>query len=212
MDESLVEDERWGASAAFFDYDNDGLLDIYVCNYAQWNFEDNQFCGDPVRNIRRFCGPSSVPGERDVLYRNLGDGTFEDVTAEVGLAEHPRRSQGIVAAHLNDDPYIDIYVGNDLHANSLFLNRGDGTFQDATERSGAAYDALGRSQAGMGVDAGDVNGDGKFDLIVTNFQDEYNTLYENMGDDFFQDVSKKRGISAESRPWVGWGTVFADLI
>jgi enediyne biosynthesis protein E4 len=211
MEDAGVADPRWGASAAFFDYDNDGLLDLYVCNYAQWTFENNQFCGDPVRMIRRFCGPSSIPGEQDALFRNRGDGTFENATVSSGMDHAPRRSQGVVAAHLNDDPYIDLYVGNDLNANSLFFNRGDGTFVDATERSGAAYDALGHMQAGMGVDAGDVNGNGHFDLIVTNFQDEYNTLYENLGDGFFQDVTKRRGIAAESRPWVGWGTVFADL-
>jgi enediyne biosynthesis protein E4 len=206
-----VDDPRWGTSAAFLDYDGDGGLDLYVCNYAQWTWESRQYCGDRVRNVRIYCSPASVEPVADALYRNRGDGAFEDVTASCGAGGEPRRGQGVVAADLNDDGWIDLYVTNDLNPNSLLINRGDGTFRDATELSGAGYDHRGRSQAGMGVDAADFNGDGRIDLFVTNFQAEHNTLYENLGGDLFQDVTHRYGLADASLPWVGWGTALADL-
>lgn len=209
--EAGVADPRWGTSAAFMDMDGDGLLDLYVCNYAKWSWETHQFCGDEVRQIRTHCGPRTVEGERDILYRNQGDGTFVDVLEAAGLAQRACRGQGVVAADVNDDGYADLYVGNDLHPNFLFLNNRDGTFRDATESSGAAYDMKGTSQAGMGVDMADVNGDGRIDLFVTNFAMEYNSLYLNTGHDFFQEVSNRFGLSASSLPWVGWGANFVDF-
>jgi enediyne biosynthesis protein E4 len=208
--EAGVADERWGTSAAFLDADRDGLLDLYVCNYAKWTLEINEFCGDRARNIRLYCGPNTVQPEDDVFYHNQGDGTFRDATSESGLASRPGRGQGVVAADVNDDGAIDIYVGNDLTPNLLFVNRGNGSFRDISEASGTAYDFLGANQAGMGVDAADVNNDGRFDLFVTNFEAEHNTLYENRGHEIFQDVSRPYGLATDSLPWIGWGTVFAD--
>ena len=205
------EDNKWATSAAFLDFDADGLPDLYVCNYAKWSLKTNKYCGDRSRNIRIYCSPRTVPPERDVLFRNRGDGTFQDVTAQVGLASRAGRGQGVVAADLNDDGSIDLYLGNDQNANSLFLNDGQGRFRDATETSGVAYDHQGHSQAGMGVDAGDLNGDGRTDLFVTNFRREHNAYYENSGDGIFQERSYSRGLAAGSLPWVGWGTVFADF-
>lgn len=204
-------DTGWATSAAFLDYDADGLLDIYVCNYGKWSLETNRFCGDRERNVRLFCSPRSVEPQPGVLYRNAGDGTFEETTEAAGLSKRVARAQGVVCGDFNDDGRTDIYVGNDLHPNSLFVNRGDGTFDDASEFSGAAYDFQGVMQAGMGVDAADTDGDGDSDLFVTNFEGEYNTLYENRGGGSFQDVSHSRGLAAESIPWIGWGTRFADF-
>jgi hypothetical protein len=206
-----VDDPRWGTSTAFLDFDADGLLDLYVCNYAEWSWETRQFCGDRVRNVRIYCSPNSVVPAPDVLYRNRGDGGFDDVTSSSGVGGEPRRGQGVIAADLNDDGWTDLYVANDLNPNSLFINRGDGTFRDATELSGAGYDHRGRSQAGMGLDAADFNGDGRIDLFVTNFQAEHNTLYENLGGELFQDVSHRYGLADASLPWVGWGTALADF-
>ncbi|MCO6456763.1 MAG: CRTAC1 family protein [Pirellulaceae bacterium] len=206
-----AEDPRWATSAAMLDYDEDGLLDLYVCNYGQWTWETNPFCGDRVRNVRIYCSPLSIPPEPDVLLRNQGDGTFADVTASAGLAARAGRAQGVLATDLNDDGRIDLYVSNDMHANSLFLNQGGGTFRDASESSGVAYDFEGQRQAGMGVAAGDTNGDGLPELLVTNFLDEHNAFYENLGGGLFNDVAAARGLAADSRPWVGWGTCLEDL-
>lgn len=210
-DQAGVADERWGASAAFFDADNDGLLDLYVCHYAKWTWETRRWCGDNVRNIREYCSPHSVEPEDDVLFRNRGDGRFEDATAAMGLSRPPARAQGVVAADLDSNGLCDLYVGNDLQPNFLFLNQGGGNFDDATESSGAAYDYQGRVRAGMGVDAADINGDGRPELYVTNFSGEPNTLYDNLGKGVFQDATIQRGLHNDSLPYVGWGTALVDF-
>ena len=206
-----VADSRWGTSAAFLDFDRDGLLDLYLCHYGLWNLETNRWCGDTDRNVRVFCNPASITPVRDVLYRNAGDGTFADVTSAAGIDRRLGRAQGVVAADVNDDGTVDLYVANDLHPNFLFLNRGDGTFEDATERSGAAYSELGQSQAGMGVDATDIDGDGLLELFVTNFEKEFNAFYANLGNGLFEEVAHGRGLAGASLPWVGWGTAICDL-
>ena len=116
-----------------------------------------------------------------------------------------------MTADLNGDGCIDIYVTNDMNPNFLFLNKGDGTFEDASEASGAAFDEKGQAHSGMGVDAEDIDGDGKPDLIVTNFTNEYNTLYQNTGSGTFMDVTPYVGLASETMPWVGWGTALADF-
>ncbi len=206
-----VNDPRWGASAAFLDYDGDGELDIYSCNYADWSLETNQFCGNRQRGVRIFCSPSSVAPERHLLFHNEADGTFRETLHDAGIDVKPGRGQGVVAADINLDGLIDLYVGNDLQPNFLFLNVGGGRFRDASDESGAAYDRMGHVHAGMGVDAADTNGDGLPELFVTNFEHEYNTLYENSGHEQFQDASESVGLAAASRPWVGWGTALVDL-
>lgn len=210
-DAAGVANPKWGTSTAFLDYDGDGLLDLYVCHYAKWTLESNHFCGNREKGVRIFCSPQSVAPEADVLYCNQADGTFRDASHEAGIDVQAGRTQGVVAADLNQDGLIDLYLGNDLHPNSLFLNEGHGRFRDASEESGAAYDRSGNSQAGMGVDAADLNGDGLPELFVTNFQQEYNTCYENSGNGVFRDVSESVGLAAASRPWVGWGTALVDI-
>lgn len=206
-----LDNERWGTSAAFLDYDDDGLLDLYVCNYAQWTWETNPYCGDHVRGIRMFCGPRSVEPQVHDLYRNRGDGTFENTTQEAGVSHQRGRGQGVLAADLNGDRRIDLYVANDLNPNFLFLNEGGGRFRDATDSSGAAYDAMGNAKAGMGLDAADIDGDGKFELFVTNFTQEYNTFFQNLGSELFHDATSRYGLVADSLPQVGWGTSFTDF-
>ena len=206
-----VDDARWAVSAACLDFDNDGLLDLYVCNYGKWTLETNPYCGDRARGVRVFCSPRSIEPVEDVLYRNLGDGRFENVTVAMGLTGVPGRGQGVIAADFNNDGWIDLYVGNDLHANSLFLNRAGRKFESVGELMGAAYDYVGNMQASMGIDAADANGDGWLDLFVTNFEDEHNAYYENLRGEFFDEVAHQRGLARESLPWVGWGCQFADF-
>jgi hypothetical protein len=206
-----VDDPSWGTSALAFDFDGDGDLDLYVCNYAEWTWDTNTYCGDRQKQIRIFCSPRTVKPVADLLYENLGDGRFREALQTAGLDRPPARSQGIVAADIDDDGLADLYVGNDLNLNSLFRNKGDGTFEDLTDISGAAVDFAGQIQAGMGVDVADVDKDGAVEIFVTNYEGEHNTLYQNMGDSSFQDASQSQGLAAPGMRWVGWGNRFADF-
>lgn len=209
--EAGVGDSRWGTSAAFFDANEDGLLDIYACNYAAWSYETNAWCGNRERGIRIYCNPSTVAPIADAFYLSNGDGTFREALEEAGLGVRAGRGQGVVAADINGDQHADLYLGNDQNPNGLFLGDGTGHFRDATETSGAGYDWQGRSQAGMGVACGDINGDGQFELFVTNFEQDHNSLYSNYGGGMFEDSSDGLGVAAPGRPWIGWGTAFADF-
>jgi hypothetical protein len=210
---SFATDARWGTSAAFLDYDEDGNLDLYVANYGKWNMEwhNNHFCGPESPVVRIYCSPKILPAEVHSLYRSNGDGTFTDVASNLGIARSDGRGQGVVAADVNNDGHIDLYVANDLSPNFLFLNQGNGQFVDHTDTSCAAYNAQGEVEASMGVDAADVDGDGLPELFVTNFYLEHNTLYRNLKDGLFQDVSHWTGVAAGSIQLVGWGTAMEDL-
>ncbi len=199
----------WATSTAFLDFNNDGLLDIYVCNYALWNLEVARPCGTP--EVRIHCNPNSVEPQHDVLYENLGDGNFKDVSAQTGVQKNRGRGQGLICADFDNNGYVDIYVGNDLNANSLFMNNGDGTFRDESEASGGAYDKFGGAQASMGVDAADVDRDGNLDLFVTNFEGEHNTLYQANRTGMYLDRSSAKGLASGGMPWIGWGTSFIDF-
>lgn len=208
--ESFV-DDRWGSSAAVADFDEDGCLDIYVTHYGIWSIETNQHCGDSERQIRTFCSPKRITPAVHALYRNLGDSNFHDITQQAGIARDDGRGQGVVAADIDLDGHVDLYVANDLNPNFLFLGYGDGSFRDQTELSGAALNRDGLAQAGMGVDAGDVDRDGLPDLYVTNFRHEYNALYLNLGSAAFLDKSHGLGVAGDSMDEVGWGTRLVDL-
>jgi hypothetical protein len=202
----------WSSSGAFLDYDNDGDLDLYVSNYGEWKYpEDNKFCGDSAKGLRLYCSPREVRTVKHFFYRNNGNHTFTDVTDQAKIGRSDGHGFGVVTADLNGDGRIDIYVANDMNPNFLFLNQGDGTFHDATEESGAAYDDHGQAQSGMGVDAEDFDGDGLPDLFVTNFANEYNTLYRNLGKGMFMDETILVGLAADTMPWVGWGCALADF-
>lgn len=208
---SGVEDPRWGTSATFLDYDQDGNLDLYVCNYGEWTLETNQYCGNREKNVRIYCSPHTLEGVRSSLFHNLGNGQFADVTEGTSVGARIARSQGVIAADFNQDGLTDLYVGNDLHANSLFINAGQGRFEDATELSGTGYNERGQMQAGMGVDVADITGDGNFELFVTNFEGETNTLYEYLEPKVYRDSTPSLGLAAESLPWVGWGCAIRDF-
>jgi hypothetical protein len=207
-------DARWSTGCAFGDYDRDGYVDLYVANYLTLDHTSVPPRGATAcrfMNIDAFCGPRPLPGERDVLYRNAGNGTFADVTAQAGVTEPGHYGFGVLFTDLNDDGWPDIYVANDSLPNLLFRNRGDGTFSEEALISGAAVSGDGREQAGMGVDAGDYDGDGRLDLIVTNFAQDYTTLYRNEGGGTFLDVSFRSGMAATLGPYLGWGVGFVDV-
>lgn len=204
-----VADEHWGTSAAFGDVNHDGLLDLYVCNYGQWTWETSQYCGDEARGIRMFCSPTHVPPEADVLYENAGDGTYRDISESAGIRGVTGRGQGVLMADVDGDGWTDIYVANDIHPNFLFAGSETG-FQEIGEQSGTAFDHVGQAQAGMGLAIADVDGSGTLDLFVTNYQNEHNALYTNLGQRTFLETGLTT-IPEGSLPWVGWGTSFVDF-
>ena len=201
----------WCSGAAPLDFDRDGDLDLYVTCYGIYQPGQNKDCGDASKGIRTYCSPRSITPERHFLLRNRGDATFEDVTEAAGILRTDGRGLGVVATDVDRDGLIDLYVANDLSPHFLFLNKGDGTFQDISESSGASASGQGVLQAGMGVDAEDLDGDGLPELFVTHFREDYNTLYKNIDGRLFQDVSSSAGIIRDSSPYVGWGCGLVDL-
>ncbi len=213
--ESDVGDARWSTNCAFGDYDRDGHVDLYVANYVEFDpatvprrgqIERCRYMGAPV-----FCGPLDLPGARDTLYRNNGDGTFTDVTIGAGVAGGALYGLGAVFSDFDNDGWPDIYVANDAVPNFMFRNNRDGTFLDASFVSGTALNEEGAVQSGMGVAIGDYDGNGYFDIFVTNFARDTNTLYRNDGNLSFLDATPLSGMGAASRRYLGWGTGFADL-
>jgi hypothetical protein len=209
-----VGDPAWSASATFADIDLDGDLDLYVSNYVEYDLDaDYPPCIES--GLRTYCHPRHFDGAPDTLYRNDGDGTFSDVTEEAGIADpggpYAGKGLGVVAADLNSDGAPDFYVANDDTPNFLFQNDGTGRFEEIALIAGCAYSGDGVAQAGMGVDAGDYDGDGLMDLFVTNLSYETNALYRNAGDGFFDDVAYAAHVGEESYLHLGFGTGFVDL-
>ena len=207
-EESDVGGASWSSSAAFFDYNRDGHLDLYVVNYVRYPLDV------PYSPCDGYCHPLYFEGAPDRLYRNNGDGTFVDTTEAAGITDiggpFHGKGLGVVAADFNNDSNPDLYVANDVTPNYLFHNKGDGTFVEIGVAAGCAYSVDGAAQAGMGVDAGDYNGDGFLDIFVTNFAYETNALYRNNGDDTFTDVSYQARLGDESYLFLGFGTGFFD--
>ena len=207
---SGVADPRWGTSAAFADYDGDGLLDLYLANYLEFSFQDHEPCY--FQQIPIYCYPHGFDGVGNVLYRNLGGRTFIDVTRSAGLRENARysKSLGVLWLDLDQDGDQDLYVANDTTGNYMFLNQGGGSFQDVSLESGTALGGSGMAQAGMGLDAGDLDGGGRFHVLVTNYSLQYNALYWNEGGEFFSDRVIHAGLSGPSFVPLGFGANFFD--
>jgi hypothetical protein len=202
-------DRRWSVPASFFDFDGDGWLDLFIGNYHHFRVADDKPCFLP-NGMRDYCGPLAQPPEEHRLLRNRGDGTFEDVTAKAGLAGAKATALGSVAADFNGDGAMDLFVANDLMANFLWINQGDGTFVDDALLLGAALNVDGQPQANMGVVADDLTGDGAIDIFVTHLLREYNTLFVNDGSGMFTDRSWASGLAGPSWDRTGFGTVALD--
>jgi enediyne biosynthesis protein E4 len=215
-EKSGVKGAGFQTGSSWADYDRDGDLDVFVAGYVYLDLNNLPVFGSSktcsYKGIRVQCGPRGLPGERDFFYRNKGDGTFEEVAEKIGLADKDKYfGLGVSFADYDNDGWLDLYVANDGTPNYLYKNNRDGTFADVSFESGASYSGSGVEQGSMGVTWGDFDGDGKLDLFATNFDNEPNTLYRNVGNKGFIDVSAETGVAQSSRPLVGWGTSFADF-
>ncbi len=200
----------WGSSAAFADYDGDGLLDLFVVNYVRWTPAQEIACFSGGAG-RDYCHPDNYRAPAtDVLYHNLGNGNFAEVTATAGIGEVAANGLGIVPGDFNGDDRVDFYVANDGNPNHLWRNNGDGTFTDRGLMSGVSVNRQGTAEAGMGVVAFDLEDDGDLDLLVTHLRDETNTIYRN-DNGIFQDVTLTAGLSSSSLPYTGFGIGIADF-
>jgi len=201
---------EWSTSTGFIDFDRDGDLDLYVMNYLDYRTDDNPYCGFRKEGYRMYCNPTTFDGVADRLFRNNGDGTFSDVSREAGIANPAGKGLGVVFCDYDRDGDTDIYVANDMVRNFLYRNNGTGTFTDVAYAAGVGFDLNGKAQAGMGVDCADFNGDRLPDIFVTNFSDELNTLYQNLGNGLFEDVTTKIGLGSGYEP-LGFGTRLFDF-
>jgi hypothetical protein len=203
-------DRDWPTSAAFADLDGDGDLDLYVCHYLLYDPGDRRLCEHPESPGQYNCMPRDFPSLADHVFRN-DNGHFVDMTSLAGFVDPHGRGLGVVAADLDDDNKIDLYVANDMSANYLFHNLGGFRFEDTAEAAGAAASADGIYKSGMGIACGDLDGDGLLDLAVTNYFGESTTFYRNLGRGLFADETAAVGLLAPSRPLLGFGIAFPDV-
>ena len=204
-----VDDERWSASAAFLDYDRDGFLDLVVVNYVDFTVAGNKTCYDAV-GARTYCTPSLYHAVPPRLFHNNRDGTFSDVTEASGISKAYGRGLGVASADFNGDGWIDIYVANDGDPNQLWINKGDGTFEDRGVISGTALNPGGLPEGSMGVAVGDFDNDGDEDIFVTNLTHESHALYVNRGNGDFEDLRVQAALAAPTFPFTGFGTDWFD--
>ena len=205
---------RWGAGCAFLDYDRDGKLDLFAANYIDLDLSTSPV---PESGLCRYkglpvaCGPPGLPGGKNILYRNRGDGTFADVSTASGITRaQGTYGLGVSTLDFDDDGWVDLYVANDSNPSALYRNNRDGTFTDIGVAAGCAYSQDGKPQAGMGVAVGDYNRDGRMDIFKTNFAGDTSTLYANNGSGLCEDRTFASGFGRNTR-WLGWGVAFLDL-
>ncbi len=207
--ESFPSEESFGSSAAFVDYDQDGFLDLFVVRYNSFTVQASKRCSGYAGG-REYCGPGDYRPIPDKLYHNNGHGHFVDVTQKAGINGAYGNGLGVVCGDFDNDGRIDIFVANDKNPNQMWINKGDGTFEDNALMSGTAFDEEGKEHAGMGVTAGDFDGDGDDDIFIANILGETHMLYLNDGTGLFQDVTRLYGLGHTTVPYTGFGTLWFD--
>ena len=206
----VADEGEWSTSAGWFDYDKDGWLDLVVTNYIDWTPKNNLWCGERTPGYRSYCNPGNYKGQKTKLFHNNHDGTFTDVSEKSGVGIPESKGMGVVLADFNNDGWPDIAIANDTWPNFLFLNNHDGTFKDVSLISGLAASEDGRYEAGMGIDAEDVDGDGLPDVYITHLDLELNRLYHNNGDGSFTDDTFGSGLGNKAMLLSGVATKFID--
>jgi len=201
---------QWASSAAWFDYDNDGFLDLVIANYVDWSPERNFYCGNQGVGMRSYCHPDDYHGEAAALFHNNGDGTFSDVSKRSGLAAKASNGLAVVTFDYDDDGWQDIFIANDALANSLFHNNRDGTFTELAYEAGVAVSEDGVAESGMGTDAADATGKGSMDLIVGHLDLQMARLYRNLGNGFFEDATFSAKLSYATFHTSVFGARFLD--
>jgi hypothetical protein len=200
----------WASSAAWFDYDNDGKLDLIIANYVDWSPERNFYCGDRGPGMRSYCHPDDFHGQPPTLYHNNGDGTFTDVSKSSGVGLKGGNGLGVVTFDYDNDGWQDIFIANDHMPNFLFHNNRDGTFREVGYQAGVAVSADGQFEAGMGTDAADTTGSGRLDLIVGHLDMQLARVYQNMGDQTFEDATLRSKLSYSTYHMSTFGARFMD--
>jgi enediyne biosynthesis protein E4 len=204
-----VGDSGFSTSAVWFDYDKDGKLDLFVCNYVEWSVEKDLHCSLDGKN-KSYCTPEAYKGQSSTLYRNRGDGSFENVTARAGVSDPTSKSLGVSLLDYDGDGWMDLFVANDTQPNKLYRNKGDGTFADEGLAAGVAVNDAGNPRAGMGVDAADYDGSGRPSLVIGNFSNEMIALYHNEGTGLFIDEAPGSTIGQTSMATLTFACFFFD--
>ena len=201
--------QAFSTSALWFDFDGDGLLDLFVCNYVKWSPEHDVFCSLDGRH-KSYCTPEAYRGETCWLFHNRGNGTFEDVTANSGIFDSSSKSLGVAMFDYDRDGWPDLLVANDTQPNKLYRNARNGTFKDVAVEAGLAFSAEGKARAGMGVDTADFENSGSAGVAITNFDNEMVGLYRRAGKDGYADIATQSGVGLASKDRLGFGCVFFD--
>jgi hypothetical protein len=201
--------QAFSTSALWFDYDHDGLLDLFVCNYVKWAPEHDVFCSLDGKH-KSYCTPEAYVGQTCWLFHNRGNGTFEDVTASSGIFDSSSKSLGVAMLDYDQDGWPDLLVANDTQPNKLYRNQRNGTFKDVAVETGIAFSADGKARAGMGVDVGDFDNSGRPGIAITNFDNEMIGLYRTDASGNFSDIAVQSGIGLPSKTTLGFGCAFAD--
>lgn len=209
--EAGIRSDLWSIAGGWFDFDNDGRLDLFVVNYLKWSPDNPPFCGDPYSGIRGYCHPSYYEGLPNTLYRNRGDGTFEDVSVSSGIAAHVGKGMSLAFADYDDDGLPDIFVTNDKVPNFLFHNLGNGRFEEVGLQAGVAFPENGNGISAMGTDFRDYDNDGRPDIIVAALAGETYPLFRNLGKGLFEDWTSRSRLATLSMTRSGWSPLLADF-